>query len=96
MTSFLTSSVLQQPKMSVIDNLIAISLFVNELSSNLVQEVKIRNLFIPIAQKLTLFIICCKRENFDSEFGHFLAEHVLEIGLPLQQLRSLETKMYTK
>ena len=45
--------------MSVIDNLIVISLFVNELNSNLVQEVKIRSLFIPLAQQLTLFIICC-------------------------------------
>ena len=27
------------------------------------------------------FIICCKRENFDSDFGHFLAKHVLKIGL---------------
>ena len=36
-----------------------------------------------------------RRKNFDSDFGHFFAEHVLEIGLPWQQLRSLVTKKYT-
>ena len=96
MTSFLTAAVSRQPKMSVISNLIVISLFLHELSSNLVQEVKIRSLFISIAQKLIFFIIWCKRESFDSDFGHFLAKHVLKIGLPWQQLRSLVTKKYTK
>ena len=70
--------------MSVISNFIVISLFLNELSSNLVKKVKIRSLFIYIAQKLIFFIICYKRENFDSDFGHFLAKHVLKIGLPWQ------------
>ena len=45
---------------------------------------------------MIVFIICCKRENFDSDFGHFLAKHVLKIGLSWQQLRSLVTKKYTK
>ena len=31
-------------------------------------------------------VVCNKRENFDSDLSHFLAEHVLEIGLPWQQL----------
>ena len=81
--------------MSVTSNLIAISLFLHELNSDLVKDVKIRSLFISTAQKLIFFIICCKRENFDSDFGNFLAKHVLKIGLPWQQLRSLVTKMYT-
>ena len=51
---------------------------------------------IYIAEKLIFFIICYKRENFDSDFGHFLAKQVLKIGLPWQQLRSLVTKRYTK
>ena len=70
MTSFLTSAVSQQPKMSVISNFIVISLFL----SNVVQEVKIRSLFISTAQKLIFFIICCKGENFETDFGHFLAK----------------------
>ena len=82
--------------MSVISNFIVISLFLNELSSNLVEDVKIRRLFISIAQKLIFFIICHKRENFDSDFGDFLAKHVLKNGLPWQQLRSLMSKKYTK
>ena len=41
-----------------------------------------------IAQKLIFFIISYKREKLDSDFGHFLAKHVLRIGLPWQQLRS--------
>ena len=55
--------------MSIISNVIVISLFLNELSSNLVQEVKIRNLFISVAQKLIFFIIRYKQENFDQDFG---------------------------
>ena len=42
MTSFLTIALLQQPKMSVIRNFIVISLFLNELSSNLMWEDKIK------------------------------------------------------
>ena len=42
MTSFLTIALSQQPKMSVILNFMVISLFLNELSSNLVQEDKIK------------------------------------------------------
>ena len=49
-------------------------------------------IYIYIAQKLIFF----KQENIDSEFGHFLAKHVLKIGLPWQQLKSLVTKKYTK
>ena len=82
MTSFPTSALSRQPKMSVISDFIAISLFLNELSSNLVLKVKIGSLFIYIAQKLIFFIICYKRENLDSDFGHFLTKHVLKIGLP--------------
>ena len=81
MKSFLTSALSRQPKMSVISNFIVISLFLNELSSNLVKKVKIRRLFIYIAQNLSFFIICYKRENFDSDFGHFLAKQVLKIEL---------------
>ena len=40
-------------------------------------------------------VICHKRENLDSDFSHFLAEHVLEIGLSWQQLTPV-TKKYTK
>ena len=45
-------------KMSVISNYIVVSLFVDELSSNLVQKVEIGSLFIFIAQKLiaSLFV----------------------------------------
>ena len=63
-------------------NFIVISLFLNELSSNLEQEVKIGSLFTFIAQKLLFFIIYYKRDNFYLVFGHFKAKHVLEIGLP--------------
>ena len=80
-------------------NFIVISLFVNELSSNLVQEVKIerkKSANKYISQKLIFFIICYKQEKLDSDVGHFLANHVLRIGLPWQQLRSLVTKKYAK
>ena len=49
--------------MSVISNLIVISLFLNELSSDLVLEVKIRSLFISIAQKLIFFIIAANEKT---------------------------------
>ena len=42
MTSFLTFALSRQPKMFVISNFIVVSLFLNELSSNLVQEDKIK------------------------------------------------------
>ena len=70
MTSFLTFTVLQRPKMSVI----VISLFLNELSSNLEQEVKIGSLFTFIAQKLLFFIIYYKRDYFYLVFGHFFSQ----------------------
>ena len=69
--------------MSVISNFIVISLFLNELSSNRrskLKEKKSANIYI--AQELIAFVICYKRENFDSDFGHFLGKHVLKIGLP--------------
>ena len=53
-------------------------------------------IYIYIAQNLIFFIICYKWEKLDSNFGHFLAKHILKIGLPWQQLRSLVTKRYTK
>ena len=96
MTSFLTFTVSQQLKMFVISNVIVISSFLNESSSDLVEEVKIISLFIFIAQKLIVFIICYKRENFDSDFGHFLAKNVLKIGSTWQQPRFLVTKRYIK
>ena len=49
-----------------------------------------------IAQNLIFFIIFYKREKLDSDFGRFLAKHLLRIELPWQQLRSLVTKKYTK
>ena len=57
--------------MSVISNFIVISLFLNELSSNLVQKVKIRSLSIYIAQKLIFFIICYKRKTLTQIFVIF-------------------------
>ena len=39
-------------------------------------------------------LFCYKREKLNSDFGNFLAKHVLRIGLPWQQLRSLVTKKY--
>ena len=36
-----------------------------------------------IAQNLILFIISQKREKLDSDFGCFLAQHLLRIRLPL-------------
>ena len=39
-------------------------------------------------------VICHKRENLDSDFSHFLAEHVLEIGLPWQQLSPGDQKVH--
>ena len=55
-------------------NFIVVLLSLNDISSNLVQEIKIRSVFIFIAQKLIFFIICYKRENFDSDFGHFFSQ----------------------
>ena len=48
------------------------------------------------ARNLIFFIIFYKREKLDSDFGRFLAKHLLRIGLPWQQLKSLVTKKYTK
>ena len=79
--------------MSVISNFIVISLFLNELSSKLKGK-KSANKYI--AQNLIFFIIFYKRENLDSDFGRFLAKHLLSIGLPSQRFRSMVTKMYTK
>ena len=82
---FLTCALFGQSKMTVISNLIVISLFLNALRSNLALEVKIKrkkSANIYSAQKLIFFIICYKREKFDSDFGHLLAKHMLKIGLP--------------
>ena len=50
-----------------------------------------------LTEKLIFFfIICCKREKLDCNFGHFLAKHVLRLGLPWQQLRSLLIKKYNQ
>ena len=49
-----------------------------------------------IAQNLIFFIIFFKREKLVSNFGRFLAKHLLRIGLPWQQRRSLVTKKCTK
>ena len=72
MTSFLTFALSRQSEMSVISNFIVISLFLNELSSNLVQEIKIKRKEIRkkyIAQNLIFFISFYKREKLDSDFG---------------------------
>ena len=85
--------------MSVICNFIVSSLFHNELRSNLVQEDKIKRKEICkqiYCSNLIIFIIFNKREQLDSDFGRFLAKHLLGIRLPWQQLRSLVTKKYTK
>ena len=57
MTSFLTFALSRQPKMSIISNFIVISLFLNELSSNLVWEVKIE-------KKENCKHICSSKTNF--------------------------------
>ena len=44
------------------------------------KEKKSANKFI--AQNLIFFIIFNKREKLDSDFGHFLAKHLLRIRLP--------------
>ena len=85
--------------MSVISNFIAISLFFNELSSNLVYEDKLKQKKSAnkyIAQNLIFFTIFYQREKLDSDFGRFLAKHLLRIGLPWQQLGSMVTEKYTK
>ena len=76
--------------MTVISNFSEISLFLNELSSNLTYDARIK-----IAQNLIFFVTCHKRENLDSDFGHFVAKHLFKFRLPLEQLRSLVTKKYT-
>ena len=99
MTSFLTFALSRQPKMYVISNAIVILLFLNELSSNLVKEVKIKkkeNCKHIYSSKTNFLYYCYKREKLGSDFGHFLAKHVLKIGLPWQQLRFLVTKKYAK
>ena len=70
-------------------NFIVILLLLNELSSNLIQQFKIRRLFIVASKKLPFFVIYYKADNFYSVFGHFYVKHVLEIGLPWQQRRPL-------
>ena len=86
--------------MSVIRNFIVISLFLNELSSDLVKEDSIKRKEICkqiyYSKPNFLFIIFNKREKLDSDFGRFLAKHLLRIRLPGQQLRSLATKKYTR
>ena len=64
--------------MSVISNSIVISLFLNELSSNLIYRTKLKGK--KSANKF--FIIFYKREKLDSDFGRFLAKHLLRVGLP--------------
>ena len=54
----------RQQKMSTDRYFIVILLFLNELSSNLVQEFKITSLFIVEAQKLLFFVIYYKPDNF--------------------------------
>ena len=84
--------------MSVIGNLIVISLVLNELSSNLVQEDKIKRkeIYKYIGQNLIFFIIFHKREKIRLPFWSISAKHLLRIKLPWQQLKSLVTKTYTK
>ena len=57
MTSFLTIALSRQPKASLIYNFTAISLFLNELSSNLVKEDKIK-------RKEICRQIYCSKPNF--------------------------------
>ena len=95
MTSLLAFTVLRQPKTSV--TLIHCNFIVSLwIKLRFGTGDKIKRLFMFVAQKLIFFIIYYKRDNFYSVFGHFLAKHVLEIGSPWQQLRSLLTKKYTK
>ena len=75
----MTLALSRQPTMSVISNFIVISLFLNKLSLNLVYA----NNYI--AQKLIVFVFFYKQEKLDSDFGHFLAKHVLRIGLFWEQ-----------
>ena len=77
MISFLTSTLSQQPKMSVIINSNINSLFLTELSSELVLDVKIRSLVIYITQKTNFLYYLPQMKNYDSDFGHFLDKHVL-------------------
>ena len=49
-----------------------------------------------VAQTLILFIIFHKQEKLDSDFGRYLAKHLLRFRLPWQKLRSQVTKRYTK
>ena len=72
MTSFLTSNLSRQPKMSVNSKFVVISLFLNELSSNLVEEIKIGSLFIFIAKKTNFLNYLSQAKNFDSDFGNFI------------------------
>ena len=81
--------------MSAVSNLIVMSLFLNELSSNLVLEFKIRSLFMSVAKKLILLLFAANEKTL-TQIWSFLAKPVLKIGLPWQQLRSLVTKKYTK
>ena len=89
MTSFLTFALLLQPKISVISNFIVISLFLNELSSNLVYgRTKLngkKSAKKYIAQNLIFFVIFYKREKLGSDFGHFLAgeNKARRVNLPL-------------
>ena len=85
MTSFLTFALSQQPKLSVISNFIVISMFLNQLSSNLAKEVKIKkkeNCKHIYGSKTYFLYYLLEIEKLDSDFGRFLAKHVLKIGLP--------------
>ena len=76
-------------------NFIVIPMFLKEISTTLVQEVKIGSLFTFVAQKQLSFIIYYKSDNLYSVFAQFLVKQVLEIGLPWQQPRSKAIKKYT-
>ena len=63
--------------MSVILNFIVISLFLNELSSNLVYEDKIKSKVIykqKYSSNLIFFIIFYKAEKLDSDNGRFFSQ----------------------
>ena len=85
--------------MPVICNFIVISLFLNELNLNLAEEGKFKGKKSAnkyVAQNLIFFIIFHKRETLDSDFGRFLAKHLLRIRLPWKKLGSLVTQKNTK
>ena len=95
MTSFLTFDLSSQPTAAKMPVIMVISLFLDQLSLNLVWKVKIKwkQIYKQIdSSKSNCLYYFLQTRKIRLRFWLSLAKHLLRIGLPWQQLRSLVTK----